>query len=117
VTKQPLPSRPVPTASRLAARYLRRAAFATAGALCLALYAYSPYAFPQLLDGEALAWAYRLRYLYLQATLWLLGPSGSIVGLAAKVAAVALLAGLALGAALLPLGIRRKDLDALRPDA
>ena len=92
-------------------RYLRRTALATAAMMGLAAFAYSPYAMPQLLDGEALALAYRVRYLFLMATLWLLGPAASLPAFIAKVAVVALLAGLLLGAALLPLRIRRKELD------
>ncbi len=95
-------------------RYLRRAAFATAVMLGLAAFAYSPYAFPRLLDGEALALAYRIRYLFLMATLWVLGPAASFPAFVAKVALVALLLGLLLGAALLPLGVGRKELDRAR---
>lgn len=93
------------------ARYLRRAGLATAVMLGLAAFAYSPYAFPQLLEGEALALAYRVRYLFLMATLWLLGPAASLPGFVAKVTGVALLAGLLLGLGLLPLRVRRKKLD------
>jgi hypothetical protein len=91
-------------------RYLRRAALASAVMLGLAAFAYSPYAFPQLLDGEALALAYRVRYLFLMATLWLLGPAASFPAFVAKVALIALVLGLLLGAALLPLGVRREKL-------
>ncbi len=91
-------------------RYLRRAAFASAIMLGLAAFAYSPYAFPQLLDGEALALAYRVRYLFLMATLWLLGPAASFPAFVAKVALIALFLGLLLGAALLPLGVGREKL-------
>lgn len=93
------------------ARYLRRAALATAAMMGLAAFAYSPYAFPQLLDGESLALAYRVRYLFLMATLWLLGPAASFPAFVAKVAAVAILAGLLLGLALLPFRVGRKELD------
>jgi hypothetical protein len=93
------------------ARYFRRAALATALMMGLAAFAYSPYALPQLLEGEALALAYRVRYLFLMATLWLLGPAASFPAFVAKVAAVALLAGALLGLALLPLRIGRKKLD------
>ena len=92
-------------------RYLHRAAFATAVMLGLAAFAYSPYAFPQLMEGEALALAYRVRYLFLMATLWILGPAASFPAFVAKVALVALALGLLLGAALLPLGVRGKELD------
>jgi hypothetical protein len=92
-------------------RYLRRVAFATAALLGLAAFAYSPYAFPQLLDGEALALAYRVRYLFLMATLWVLGPAASFPAFVAKVAMIAVLLGLLLGAALLPLRIGREELD------
>ena len=78
--------------------------------LGLAAFAYSPYAFPQLMDGEALALAYRVRYLFLMATLWLLGPAASFPAFVAKVALIALFLGLLLGAALLPLGVRREKL-------
>jgi hypothetical protein len=91
-------------------RYLRRAAFATAVLLGLAAFAYSPHAFPQLLDGEALALAYRVRYAFLMATLWVLGPAASFPAFVAKVALIAVLLGFVLGAALLPLGIRREKL-------
>lgn len=92
-------------------RYLRRAALATALMMGLAAFAYSPYALPQLLEDEVLALAYRVRYLFLMATLWLLGPAASFPAFVAKVAAVALLAGLLLGLALLPLRVGRKKLD------
>jgi hypothetical protein len=92
-------------------RYLHRAAFATAAMLGLAAFAYSPYAFPQLMEGEALALAYRVRYLFLMATLWILGPAASFPAFVAKVALVALALGLLLGAALLPLGVRGDKLD------
>ncbi len=92
-------------------RYLRRAALATALMLGLAAFAYSPYAFPQLMEGEALALAYRVRYLFLMATLWVLGPAASFPAFVAKVVLVALALGLLLGAALLPLGVRGNKLD------
>lgn len=92
-------------------RYVRRAVLATAVMLGLAAFAYSPYAFPQLLDGQALALAYRVRYVFLMATLWLLGPAASFPAFVAKVTLVALLAGLLLGLALLPLRVGREELD------
>ena len=92
-------------------RYLHRAAFATAVMLGLAAFAYSPYAFPQLMEGEALALAYRVRYLFLMATLWVLGPAASFPAFVAKVVVIALALGLLLGAALLPLRVRGKKLD------
>lgn len=91
-------------------RYLRRVAVATALLLALAAFGYSPYAFPHALDGDFLAAAYRVRYLFLQATLWTLGPAHSYPAFAAKVLAVVALLGLALGAALLPFRIRRQEL-------
>ena len=90
--------------------YLRRSAAATTAMLALAAFAYSPYAFPQLLDGETLALAYRVRYLFLQATLWTLGPAASFPAFVAKVAVVAVLLGLVLGLLLLPLRIGRQKL-------
>ena len=92
-------------------RYLHRATFATAVMLGLAAFAYSPYAFPQLMEGEALALAYRVRYLFLMATLWVLGPAASFPAFVAKVVVIALALGLLLGAALLPLRVRGKKLD------
>ena len=96
------------------ARYLRRAAFASTVLLGLAAFAYSPYAFPQLLEGEALALAYQVRYVFLMATLWVLGPAASFPAFVAKVVLVAVLSGLLVGAALLPLRIRREKLDRAR---
>ncbi len=96
------------------ARYFRRAALATAVLLGRAAFAYSPYAFPRLLEGEALALAYQVRYLFLMATLWVLGPAASFPAFVAKVMLVAVLLGLLLGAALLPLGVRRKKLHGSR---
>jgi len=97
-------------------RYARRAGFATAILLSLAAFGYSPYAFPQLLDGDALALAYRVRYVFLMATLWVLGPAASFPAFVAKVVAVAIALGLLLGLLLLPLRIGREKLDrALHP--
>ena len=96
------------------ARYFWRAALATAALLGLAAFAYSPYAFPRILEGEALALAYQVRYLFLMATLWVLGPAASLPAFVAKVMLVAVLLGLLLGAALLPLGVRRKKLNGPR---
>jgi hypothetical protein len=94
--------------------YLRRAALATTLLLGLAAFAYSPYAFPQLLEGDALALAYQVRYLFLMATLWVLGPAASFPAFVAKVVLVALLLGLLLGAALLPFRVRREKLHRAR---
>jgi hypothetical protein len=91
-------------------RYLRRSGFAVAVLLCLAAFAYSPYAFPQLLEGDALALAYRVRYLFLMATLWVLGPAASFPAFVAKVIAVAIGLGLALGLLLLALPVGREKL-------
>lgn len=93
------------------ARYLRRSAFAIAVLLGLAAFAYSPYAFPQLLEGEALALAYRVRYLFLMATLWVLGPAASFPAFVAKVIAVAVGLGLVLGALFAAVPVRRQELD------
>ncbi len=95
-------------------RYLRRAALATAVLLALAAFGYSPYAFPHVLDGDFLAAAYRVRYLFLQATLWTLGPAASYPAFAAKVLAVVAALGLVLGAALLPLRVGREKLHRAR---
>lgn len=93
------------------ARYLRRSGFAIGVLLCLAAFAYSPYAFPQLLEGEALALAYRVRYLFLMATLWVLGPAASFPAFVAKVVVVAVGLGLVLGALLLAIPFRRQKHD------
>jgi hypothetical protein len=96
------------------ARYVRRAAAAIAVLLALAAFGYAPYAFPQLFDGDALALAYRVRYVFLMATLWVLGPASSYPLFGAKVLAIVVLLGLAAGAALLPFRIRREKLDRTR---
>ena len=92
-----------------ARRFLRHWALASAVALVIAAFAYSPYAFPDVIHGETLALAYEVRYVYLMSTLWTLGPAGSIPEFAGKlVLTVILLWGLvpALLGLLLPIAKR-----------
>ena len=67
-----------------ARRFLRHWALASAVALVIAAFAYSPYAFPDVIHGETLALPYEVRYVYLMSTLWTLGPAGSIPEFAGK---------------------------------
>ncbi|HLS85345.1 MAG TPA: hypothetical protein VK043_03530 [Burkholderiales bacterium] len=91
-------------------RFLRHWAFSSAIALAVAAFAYSPYAFPEAIAGDALALAYQTRYVFLMSTLWTLGPAGSLGEFAGKLfLTIVLLWGLApaLLGLLLPVARRR----------
>jgi hypothetical protein len=92
-----------------ARRFLRHWAIFTAIALGIAAFGYSPYAFPNAIHGDTLALAYEVRWVFLMATLWTLGPAGSIPEFAGKlVLSIVLLWGLvpALVSFVLPLSRR-----------
>jgi len=67
-----------------ARRFLFHWSLASALALGAAAFAYSPYAFPGTIRGDALALAFEMRSLFLRATLWTLGPAASLPELGAK---------------------------------